>query len=282
MDISFYKLHSTGGDYILVSFLHEDSPDSGVLPLLASRICRRRTGVGANGLLVLTTGMEHALKAEFFLPSGEQQALSGDAIACVGRFAFDYGLAENARVSCESDFGVVTTDVIDSVNFRIDLGTPKDISQNAEIDPSSEKNLNRSVSVSGKRFPFTPVRLKNDYAVFSIIERPAAVKRLAADVSTNDAMQTLQPVFMRCISDEEITVYSWSVAGKTPDHAAGAAACVAAGVLNGFCEREVTVRYRSYLLFVQWLEREGRLLVTAPTEYICSGSYYIETDEHED
>ena len=104
-------------------------------------------------------------------------------------------------------------------------------------------------------------------------------KRLAADLSTNETLRQLQPAFMRLLSDEEIVIYAWADAGRRPDHAESAGACAMAGILNGFCEHEVTVRFRSYLLFVQWLERERRLFVTAPAEYICSGSYYIETGE---
>jgi diaminopimelate epimerase len=278
MDVSFYKLHSTGGDYIVTNFLHSPTPDVAVFPRVASHICKRRTGVGANGLIVLTQGVEHALKASFFLPTGEQRPLPGDAVACMGRFAFDSGLADNSRISCESDYGVVTADVIDSANFRIDFGIPREIATDKKIIPTSEINLNRTVSVDGKRLPFTPVRLISDYAVFSTSKRPSAAKKLAATLSEHEGLSLLQPVFMRMISDQEISAYTWTVAGKTPDHAGSVGACVTAGILNGFCEAEVTVRFRSFLLFVQWLEHDGRVLVTAPSEYICSGSYYIEPE----
>ena len=281
MDISFYKLHSTGGDYLVTSFLHDQSPDFSVFPVVATRICKRRTGVGANGLLLLTKGVEHALHVSFFLPTGEQCPLPGDAVACMGRFAFDSGFADKSRISCESDFGVVTTDVIDSANFRVDLGSPRDISNGKEISITSDTNLNRTVSIEGKRFPYTAIRLLADYVVFNTIRRPAAAKTLAAELSGHENLKQIQPVFMRSISDEEFSAYAWTAAGKTPDHVSSVGACATAGMLNGFCESEVTVRFRSYLLFAQWLEREGRILVTAPTEYICSGSYYIEFNETE-
>ncbi len=278
MDITFYKLHSTGGDYLLANYLHGEAPDFSVFPMVASRICRRRTGVGANGLLILTSGVEHALTVKFYLPSGEESTLPGDAVACMGRFAFDSGLVDKSRISCESDYGVITVDVIDSANFRIDLGAPKDIESGSPIHPTSEINLNKTVSVEGKRLPFTCLRLVSEYAVFSTERRPSSAKRLAAELSGHDAIGGLQPVFMRSMSDQEISAYMWSGSGSTPDHAGGVGACAIAGILNGFCEREVTVRLRSFLLFVQWLEQDGRVLVTVPSEYICSGSYYIEIE----
>jgi len=278
MDLSFYKLHSTGGDYIISSFLHRQPPDLAAFSKVASSICKRRTGVGANGLLVLTGGIEHALKAFFFQANGLQGPLPGDAIICMGRFAFDSGLVTNSRISCESDYGVVTIDAIDSTNLRIDLGPPRNPLNNSEISPTLDINLNETVNIADKRLPITAIRLNADYVVVNTERRPRAVRTLAAELSLHRDMACRQPVYMRSLSYEEIAIYSWAFAGKTPDHSGAAAACVVAGILNGFCDNEVTVRFRSYLLYVQWLRREGRVLVTAPSEYICSGSYYIDLD----
>ncbi len=99
MDLTFYKLHSTGGDYILSSFLHGPSPDFSVFPGAAARICKRRTGVGANGLLVLSKGVEHPLKASFYPGNNLSAPLPGDATVCMGRYAFDSGLADKTRIA---------------------------------------------------------------------------------------------------------------------------------------------------------------------------------------
>ncbi len=278
MDLTFYKLHSTGGDYIISSFLHEQPPDFSVFPETASRICRRRTGVGANGMLVLTKGLEHALKTSYYPASDRQGPLPGDAKVCMGRFAFDSGLADNTRISCETDFGVVTTEAIDSVNFRVDLGPPRSPVDGEIIDPTSEVNFNKTVRVAGKRLPYTPIRISSNYAVVITDRSPRAIRRLALELSGLEEMADHQPVFMRSISHEEMAVYSWASTGRPPDHVEGVAACVAAGILNGFCDSDVSVRFRSYLLFAQWNHREGRLLVTSPSEYICSGSFYIDDE----
>ncbi len=278
MELSFYKLHSTGSDYIINSFLHEQNPDFSIFPKAASRICKRRTGVGANGLLVLTRGVEHALRASLFFADGTQRPLPSDAAVCVGRFAFDSGLAENTRISFETDFGVIATEAIDSVNFRVDLGVPENPANGEAVSPAADINLNESVTVGGKRLPCTPIRLVTDFAVVTTEQRPRSIRRLAAELARNEALERFQPVFMRSLSNDEISVYSWAGSTTTPDHAGGAAACTVVGILNGFCSNEVTARFRSYLLYVQWLQREGRLLVTAPSEYICSGSYYIDEE----
>ena len=278
MDLTFYKLHSSGGDYLVSSFLHEQPPDFSVLPGAASRICRRRTGVGANGLLVLTKGVEHPLKAAFFPATREERPLTGDAIVCMGRYAFDSGLANNTRISCESDFGAVTAEAIDSSNFRVDLGAPLNPANNELIDPSSGVNANKIARVSGRRLPYTPVRLQSDYAVITTDRSPGSIRRLALELSQTPELSRYQPVFMRSISNEEIAVYSWAALDHLPDHVEGVAACVTAGILNGFCDSEVTIRFRSYLLYAQWNQPERRVLVTAPSDYICSGSFYIDDE----
>lgn len=278
MDLTFYKLHSTGGDYIVSSFLHEPQPDFSILPGAAARICKRRTGVGANGLLVLTKGVEHPIKATFYPAYREERPLTNDAVVCMGRYAFDSGLAANTRISCESDFGAVTAEAIDSTNFRVELGTPKNPGDDEIVDLSSEVNQNKTARVGGRRLPYTPVRFHSDYSVIITDRSPRTIRRLALELSNVKELKNFQPIFVRSISNEEIAVYSWAVSGRTPDHIEGVAAGVTAGILNGFCDSEVTVRFRSELLYTQWNQREGRVLVTAPSEYICSGSFYIDDE----
>lgn len=276
MDLAFYKLHSTGGDYILTSFIQETAPDLTLFPSLASMICKRRTGVGANGLLVLTRGIEHPMKLHFF-PPGRNAApgIPLDAIACAGRYAFNLGIANHNRISAESDFGPITVDAIDSVNFRIDAGSPADDGTGEIIDLSADADIIKSVQAGGRRMPFSPIKLQKRYAVIATESRPRSIRRIAAELAEGGELDGYETAFLRTVSQDECVGYCWS-REWLPDHAEAMAACAAVGILAGFCDNEVTIRFRSYLLHAQWKDR--RLYITVPTDYICSGSFSVEDE----
>ena len=278
MDLTFYKLHSTGGDYVLSSFIHGPAPDLSIFPRVAKSICKRRTGIGANGLLVLCRGSEHPFSLHFFPAHGDNGSIPADALVCVGRYAFDSGLANNNRISGESDFGAVTIEAIDSGNFRVDLGVPAHPDTGDEIHLSADVDLMDTVKVGGRRIPYSPINLHDNYAVVITDKRPQSIRLLAISMSHHEDLAGFQPVFLRSIKSDECTGYSWA-ANRTPDHARSMAACAAVGILNGICDDEVAINFRSHMLFVQWRQREGRLYVTAPAEYICSGSYYFDDNE---
>jgi diaminopimelate epimerase len=278
MDLAFYKLHSTGGDYLLSNFIHGPDPEMDFFPELARVICKRRTGVGANGLLAMTRGVEHSIRLHYFPARLEDtRKIPGDALACAGRYAFNLGLARNAQISAESDFGVVTIEVIDSTNFRVDLGIPTHPETGEEISPAASTDIIETARAAGRRQPFAPIALGRKHAVVTTERSPKAIRQLAKLLSESGDLSDYQPVFMRSISHEECTGYCWAT-NSTPDHAESMGACAVVGILHGFCDNEVTVRFRSYLLHAQWQRSDGRLYVTAPTEYICSGSFSVEDD----
>ncbi len=278
MDFAFYKLHSTGGDYILSSFIHGPQPDLSLFPALANIICKRRTGVGANGLLVIARGIEHPIKLHYYSARSEEvHGIPGDALACAARYAFNLGLAENSRISAESDYGAITIEVIDSTNFRVDLGFPTHPETGEEILPTINTEIIETARAAGRRQPFSPISLLEKYAVVTTERSPKAIRQLAMLLSDSVELSGYQPVFMRSISQEECSGYYW-VTNSTPDHAEAMGACAVVGILHGFCDNEVTIRFRSYMLHAQWQRSDGRLYVTAPTEYVCSGSYSVEDE----
>ena len=278
MDLPFYKLHSTGGDYILSNFVHGETPQMEFFPQLARAICKRRTGVGANGLIAITQGVEHSMRLHYF-PARIEDAdgIPGDALACVGRYAFNLGLAQHAQISAESDYGVLTIDVIDSTNFRVDLGAPTHPETGEELSPAASTDIIETARAAGRRQPFAPVALGRKHAVVTTERSPKAIRQLAKLLSESGDLSGYQPVFMRSISQEECSGYCWAT-DSTPDHARAMGACAVVGILHGFCDNEVTVRFRSFLLHAQWQRNDRKLYVTAPTEYICSGSFSVEDE----
>ncbi|HSG81815.1 MAG TPA: hypothetical protein VLC48_06185, partial [Gemmatimonadota bacterium] len=85
--LRFCKLEGAGNDFILLNAaLLRGSPDPGEL---ARRLCKRRTSVGADGLITVeaVSACGADVRARFWNPDGEEVATCGNGTRCAARFA---------------------------------------------------------------------------------------------------------------------------------------------------------------------------------------------------
>lgn len=87
--ITFYKYHGAGNDFIII-----DSSDLGDQRIEASQValwCKRRYGIGADGLMVFKhTSSETAdFEMSYFNADGSSGMMCGNGGRCIARFAFD-------------------------------------------------------------------------------------------------------------------------------------------------------------------------------------------------
>ena len=95
MKLSFYKYHGTGNDFILV-----DNRE-GTIALSKKqieRLCDRHFGVGANGLMLLTSEKGYDFGMVYFNADGNESTLCGNGGRCITAFAHMLGIiGQSAR-----------------------------------------------------------------------------------------------------------------------------------------------------------------------------------------
>ena len=94
--VPFTKMNGAGNDFVVVDnrWFHF-TPDE--LGALAARVCPRRVGVGADGLLALEDGAEDAdFRMRYRNADGSLATMCGNGARCLARFAARAGLGEAA------------------------------------------------------------------------------------------------------------------------------------------------------------------------------------------
>jgi len=118
----FYKMCGSGNDFLFFDGREVD-PGSWA-PDRISRVCARGTGVGADGLVVLSPGSAGAVRFTFFNSDGSRGEMCGNAALCATRLSALIGLARGAAVVLETDAGVVRGSADPGTGPRAELVLP--------------------------------------------------------------------------------------------------------------------------------------------------------------
>ena len=87
--MDFYKYHGTGNDFILI----DNRDDIAMLSEeIISKLCHRRFGIGANGLILLNSSEEFDFDMRYFNADGKEGTMCGNGGRCITAFAHHLGL----------------------------------------------------------------------------------------------------------------------------------------------------------------------------------------------
>jgi diaminopimelate epimerase len=139
MMISFYKYQGTGNDFIILD--NREQAYSGVSRQVISRLCDRRFGIGADGLMLLNQKEGYDFEMKYFNADGKEGSMCGNGGRCMVRFAYHLGihkgryhfLAADGEHEAEIDdgTGIINLRMKDVSGFReqngdyiLDTGSP--------------------------------------------------------------------------------------------------------------------------------------------------------------
>ena len=131
--ITLTKHHGLGNDFLVVF-----DPPVADLPGLARRLCDRRRGVGADGLLVATDADGYAARMVLYNADGSRAEMSGNGIRCFAQAvarrheSFDDQLV--LTDAGERSVRLAPTDDADTIEASVDMGPVEPIDVPADWD----------------------------------------------------------------------------------------------------------------------------------------------------
>ena len=133
--MEFTKMSGAGNDFIVVdnrfySFTHEE------LSGFATQFCRRREGIGADGLLALSNPASDSAdyKMTYYNADGSLGTMCGNGARCLAKFARNAGL-ESEPLVFDSDAGIYSASVEpDSDDVRLFVPAPQRYVESIELE----------------------------------------------------------------------------------------------------------------------------------------------------
>lgn len=295
MAIPFVKMHGLSNDYVYLDAVTR--PDLGRLPLhgLAVLMSNRRTGVGADGLIVISVAEKIAdahARMRIFNADGSEAEMCGNGIRCVAKYLHDrlgvkanplrievgLGRRRAAEVALRLDAdGRVYTATVDMgpPSFRPEVVPFRPELARGGGGPGSNA-LEYEIELPEGAVRLIPVSMGNPHAVIFLDRKLGGTEMRG--------MMALQshPAFPQSVNVHAVTVHTrrsamiWSVergAGITMACGTGACATLAAAVASGRMEHEAVMTLEGGDLNVRWDGASGHVFMNGPAEEVFEGTW---------
>ena len=122
MSFPFYKCHGTGNDFIILDDRKKEFPYKSVK--LISGLCNRRTGIGADGLILLRNHTRTDFEMMYYNADGRIGSMCGNGGRCAAALAYKLGIAGKKSLMQTVD-GIHSAEILsaDSAkgNFRVKI-----------------------------------------------------------------------------------------------------------------------------------------------------------------
>lgn len=123
MRVKFWKMHGAGNDFILIddrSGLFHGSLNSAFI----ERMCARRTGIGADGLILIRPSSSEDFAVLFFNADGSEAEMCGNGARCAARLANQIGAAPR-KMSIETRSGRLCAEMTGDA-VRLHMNPPRE------------------------------------------------------------------------------------------------------------------------------------------------------------
>ena len=120
--MKFTKMHGAGNDFIIINAFDGQIPDDP--SALALKLCARRTGIGADGLMLVAPPDKGGdFKLLFYNSDGSAGEMCGNGARCIARYGYEHGLAVETQ-HIETTAGLVIGERITGTEYRVRLNDP--------------------------------------------------------------------------------------------------------------------------------------------------------------
>jgi len=275
--LRFTKMHGAGNDFVVLDGIRDALPP--IAPL-ASRLCDRHFGIGADQLLVVRPSSAADFRMEIYDADGSEVEMCGNGIRALYKFLRDRGHTEDDSIRVETLGGVVRPSWAGPDRVRVEMGAP--VLAPAKIPTTLATGdgpvLDVPLEIDGETLRVSSVSMGNPHAVI-FVEDPerAPVERWGPLIENHRAFPNRTNVeFVAAVGRDRIRQRTWERGvGETLACGSGACAVAVAAMLRGAVDDEITIELRGGELEISWRGDDAPVYMTGPAAEVFTGEWTI-------
>lgn len=249
--LSFVKMQGIGNDFIVFS--------SGLeldWTFLAPRLCDRRFGIGADGILLVHPSSIADFRMQIFNSDGTEPEMCGNGLRCFARYLQLQGLTDRSQLFIETGAGVREVLILADGRVQVDMGLPRlERGSIPMTGPAAEHAIETPLQVGNHQFAVTAVSMGNPHAVVFVDELQACQFETYGPLLEAHAAfpRRANAEFVQVLAPDRLRVKVWERGvGATLACGTGACAVLVAAILTNRAQRQATIELPGGELEISW------------------------------
>ena len=273
--LRFEKYQGTGNDFVIFEMSELDGLQHS---LLAQKVCNRRFGIGADGMIVVAPSKVATMQMIFYNADGSIATMCGNGIRCFAKYATDHELVKTKVFTVETLAGILTLEIIESDDLtslvRVNMGSAIYQHESVPLPGDGDKFINQMLEVDGVPYTVSSLFMGTIHTVLFMdnIDEEAAA-RIGAAIENHPLYPNKTNVNLcKVVDSKNIDVLTWEKGvGITLACGTGSVACALLSQDLYDCETSVTVHVKGGNLLMERVGEE--IYMTGPATLICKGQY---------
>ena len=272
--INFTKMQGTGNDFIVIEDLEGKYVN---LEELASKLCDRHFGIGADGILVVRKSNIADIQMIIINADGSYASMCGNGIRCFAKYVWGkkYVSGENIKIETGDGVKLARICIKDGIAEGVTINMGKyNFSPESIPALSSIEIINKKLEINHKEYYITSMLMGVPHTIvfgkhddYEVSEGKFIEHHSLFPKNTNVN-------FCEVVDKNTIKVKTWE-RGAGPTLACGTGSCASVVAANrlGYTGEKVTVQVPGGLLNIEILN--GEVIMEGPAEITFDGQYFL-------
>ncbi|WP_321493986.1 diaminopimelate epimerase [uncultured Desulfobacter sp.] len=283
MLINFWKMHGLGNDFVVLD--DRDEAIAGHIDYsdLAVRLCHRRFGIGADGVILARHSDTHDIRFVIYNSDGSQPEMCGNGMRCFAKYLYENSILVQDEIKVQTLAGTVVPRIEKKqdgqvVSVCVDMGVPRLVPGQIPFVHDGAMALGVPIETAQGTLSVSCVSMGNPHAVIFVNDLSLVdIESIGSMVENHHRFPEKTNVeFIEILNDSQMKMRVWERgAGVTLACGTGACAAVTAAHLTGRTGRKVLVHLDGGDLQISWDESSGHIFKTGPAQAVFKGNIDI-------
>lgn len=273
--LRFEKYEGTGNDFIIFEMSELEGLQ---YSLLAQKVCDRRFGIGADGMIVVSPSTVASIQMIFYNADGSLATMCGNGIRCFAKYVYDHQLVDTKVFTVETLAGIFNVEIIENEEAKsmvcVNMGRPNYFDSSVPTLESGEPFINQVIEIDQVPYTVSSLFMGTIHTVLFVEEIDEfEVVRLGSAIENHPLYPMKTNVnFCKIIDSNHLDVVTWEKGvGMTLACGTGSVACAFLSQKLYNCEKKIVVQVKGGELVMELVGDE--MYMTGPTTFICEGEY---------
>lgn len=212
--MNFWKLHGVGNDFIAIDGRF-DNKYSNDYSDLAKKVCHRRFGVGADGLLVVKTSDISDVEMVYYNSDGSRANMCGNGLRCFCKFVYDNNIVKDTEFSVYTLDGIkkISLNIESEKNYtiRVNMGKPNFNPKNIPVNTNKEVFIKEKLLIDNKEVEVSSILMGVPHTIVFVDELiKEDIYKYGKLIEENEIFPNKTNVnFVKVDDKDNIHVYTW-------------------------------------------------------------------------